>query len=1832
MSYIREILATEHDNCFLETISLTTDCTNTWNLAPRSFVEESLSSHLSDENAHAELFGKLVTDVERFYELSGYGHITAIKDIYGNEIRCDGFTKSAYGALSGYIVIASSRVDEFDMYCSSVYEFINGAKALASGKMKELHAGENIHISEDCVISKTDTVFTLTAATETVSGGIYKPTEKPIAGSDRTVENKGIFYELSKKQNTITVDDYILLNGNTLSLKFGVISDDILSFAVSGGAIYEELSKKSGLLSFGKGLYCVNDSVSVVVSDSIKKGDAATVTSDAIYEELSKKNGLLSFTEPIVLSGNKVTLSIGGDVEFPCSGGELFSILSTIKKGVSSRANKIISGNQSIGADESSENTEIVINYCDISEGSALAVSSDDIFDELAAKQNALSSDSTRSGIISSYDGMLRIRKIPFIQSESSPYSNFASLSSGELFELFSAYKYFDFTNGVLKLSMTTPSSYGATFVENSFSTSSTNTVSNSSIYSEIEKLNETLKFDKTLTVTRKPDNDLPWELAITLSPSIATDSKYAVSSGVLHTAFSFTQLSLREGSHIHITNGVISNDLETNKPIASKESDKTGLWKTTTTSLTGSEVDDEFKDYASVSKPIFTALSTKDDAYTIDLTEFDEDDFNNDMLTLKSFYDGVSTEFPSRTVNGATIFSVLTGKQNNIRFDAEHGFSVDGTSISLKHVGLSPVTDSFTVSAGAIYEVLRGKTQKIVPSSPFAIQNYSASIIKANSISDNGLPVTCRILNDALAKKNGIVVFESPISIDTITNDVNILSGECVDGNQNVIFGKTAYAELAKKQKSIQNGKNINISVNSTISKTDTVYTLPTATIYSSGGVNIASTISAAESGIAKSGLIFEEFSKKQNCLRVNTNDFYLYNPSNPTIGLNFGNVINKLYSPARCGDVSELIEGLQDTLTVKGGETSLEIYRDSDTNHLTVSSQGLHYTPFLADETRTGTVCSHVNATIVSSSRYVLKSNDIYLALSSLPSMSSDGDFITHTFANGLDTYGIRFYEDGDSNEDRLYSGSRLKRIFSELQDVVYFSSKIGDDQDTENFVVTPIAESVPTSSVGLIVDSEITSGSKHQVRSNEIYRMSIDLLPYELSNDNDTSYAAISTRNRHGYSIRNDRHMTFFVPPLENGYVRDFVINRSVPSAPSGGNAYEWYFVDTDKETPLTTYADTKTGDSNYGFVKFIEDDGKFYAWDSDIGIILSENGETWDGTGYSDTSKEVNNLFKLGTYYIIALSGTNGAKYATSMGVDATWSTLAALTSYSINDMMQSKGTYYVATGNTILSSTNVTAWGKVTSVGDGAGIFSMHENYAGRIVYGKVGLGIYYTDDNFKTVTQSNITNTTFTKIVYGNDRFVAMNTIGEVYMSIDGKTWNKTYEFGIGLDNTYPEYVCGTYGYGKFMLAAVFAANNSMEVIESYTADSAESWKLILKRGTSDDTINYTYDTIQYDEDFIVNGSVHLNLNSDGDIYSSFSNSKAIYDTLISESKCFVSTNSDGDVFFCYESDSEPTGSNKFIVEGITKDSGQSASLTINGVSTTSEQYDINVTLIRNPNPKRRVFRYETFPYFILSMAYGRHNFVCTCKYESKSTADQNRSALFFFDDNMLNYSYQGDDFLETPIVKKSGTQMFQYSFSEFSKGEFVVTRRPLITVIDKADALHRIIEGSIQNFSDNEITTVGEYTFAECELLSNVSIPNATSVYSFAFMNVGAFTSDGCTISMDSVTSIGASAFYGAHSRMSSFESCTSITASSFYDFYVSDLFIDNATSFQTNSFKNLKGYSIDENTNIYVRTTTMAALTAKSGFPWGISSDMLEKVIFHCSDGKIRADKVIV
>lgn len=1832
MSFVRDILATEHDNCFLETMSLTTDCTNTWNLAPRSFVKERIGSHLSDENAHSELFGKLITDLERFYELSGYGHITAIKDIYGNEIRCDGFTKSAYGSLSGYVVIASSRVDEFDMYCSSVYEFISDAKAIASAKMSELHAGENIHISKDGVISKTDTVFKLPTATENVSGGIYKPTEIPIHDSNRTVENKGIFNELLKKQNTITVDEYILRTGNTLSLKFGSISDAIPSFAVSGGAIYDELSKKNGLLSFGRGFYVENSNVSVSVSDSIKRGDAATVTSSTIYEELSKKNGLLSFADPLFLNENKVMLKVGYGDEYPCSGGEIFSLLSAVRNNVLSRSNKIIGGNQTIEADETSENTEITINYGEISDGSALVVAADDIYAKLEPKQNKLTIDATHGGIISSYDGTLSIRKIPFIQSESSIYKNFASLSSGELFELFSSYKYFDFSNGVLKLLGSTPSTYGATFVESSLSVDSTNTVSNSSVYSEIKKLNDILKFDRSLTVTRKSDDDLPWEVALTLSTAISTDSKYAISSGVLHTAFSYTQLSLKEGSHIHIENDVISNDLETDKPIASKESDKTGLWKITSTSLSGSELEVKFEEYASTANQIAKAFSIKDESYVIETTEFDNGDFDEDVLTLKSFYDGISTEFPSRTINGATILSVLSGKQNNIRFDTENGFSVDGTAISLRHVGLSPVTDSFTVSAGAVYDALRGKTQKIVPTTPFHIQDYSASIIKADSISDNGLPVTCKILNDALAKKNRVIVFESPISIDTTTNDVSVLNGECVDWNQNVILGKTVYAELAKKQNSIQSGKNISISVDSTISKTDTRYILPVASSSAIGGVNIASSISASESGVAKSALIYEELSNKQNTLETNVNDFKFSDTPTHPLTLSFRYVSSGTNSPARCDDVSELIEGLQDTLTVKSGETSLEIYRDSDTNHLTVSSQGLHYTPFLADETRTGTVCSHVNATIVSSSRYVLKSNDIYLALSSLPSLSSDGDFITHTFANGVDTYGIRFYEDGDSNEDRLYRGSRLKRIFSELQDVVYFSSKIGDDQDTENFVVTPIAESVPTSSVGLIVDSEITSGSKHQVRSDEIYRMSIDLLPYELSNDNDTSYAAISTINRHGYSIRNDRHMTFFVPPLENGYVRDFVINRSVPSAPSGGNAYEWYFVDTDKETPLTTYADTKTGDSHYGFVKFIEDDGKFYAWDSDIGIIRSENGETWDGTGYSDTSKEVNNLFKLGTYYIITLSGTNGAKYATSMGVDATWSTLAALTSYSINDMMQSKGTYYVATGNTILSSTNVTAWGKVTSVGDGAGIFAMHENYAGRIVYGKVGLGIYYTDDNFKTVTQSNITNTTFTKIVYGNDRFVAVNTIGEVYMSIDGKTWNKTYEFGIGLVNAYPEYVCGTYGYGKFMLASVFAANNSMEVIESYTADSAESWKLILKIGTSDDTINFTYDTIQYDEDFIVNGSVHLNLNSDGDIYSSFSNSKAIYDTIISESKCFVSTNSDGDVFFCYESDSEPTGSNKFIVEGITNDSGQSASLTINGVSTASEQYDINVTLIRNPNPKRRVFRLGTFPYYILSMAYGRHNFVCTCKYESKSTADQNRSALLFFDDNMLNYSYQGDDFLETPIVKKSGTQMFQYSFSEFSKGEFVVTRRPLITVVDKADALHRIIEGSIQNFSDNEITTVGEYTFAECGLLSNVSIPNATNVYSFAFMNVGAFMSDGCTISMDSVTSIGASAFYGAHSRMSSFESCTSITTNSFYDFYVSDLFIDNATSFQTNSFKNLKGYSIDENTNIYVRTTTMAALTAKSGFPWGISSDMLGKVIFHCSDGKIRADKVIV
>lgn len=74
----------------------------------------------------------------------------------------------------------------------------------------------------------------------------------------------------------------------------------------------------------------------------------------------------------------------------------------------------------------------------------------------------------------------------------------------------------------------------------------------------------------------------------------------------------------------------------------------------------------------------------------------------------------------------------------------------------------------------------------------------------------------------------------------------------------------------------------------------------------------------------------------------------------------------------------------------------------------------------------------------------------------------------------------------------------------------------------------------------------------------------------------------------------------------------------------------------------------------------------------------------------------------------------------------------------------------------------------------------------------------------------------------------------------------------------------------------------------------------------------------------------------------------------------------------------------------------------------------------------------------------------------------------------------------------------------------------------------DGADVARSIVDKSITAFSDSEITTIGGYSFVDCEKMTSVNIPKATSLGNYAFSSSGALNS----VNIPAVTSIGQYAF----------------------------------------------------------------------------------------------------
>lgn len=136
----------------------------------------------------------------------------------------------------------------------------------------------------------------------------------------------------------------------------------------------------------------------------------------------------------------------------------------------------------------------------------------------------------------------------------------------------------------------------------------------------------------------------------------------------------------------------------------------------------------------------------------------------------------------------------------------------------------------------------------------------------------------------------------------------------------------------------------------------------------------------------------------------------------------------------------------------------------------------------------------------------------------------------------------------------------------------------------------------------------------------------------------------------------------------------------------------------------------------------------------------------------------------------------------------------------------------------------------------------------------------------------------------------------------------------------------------------------------------------------------------------------------------------------------------------------------------------------------------------------------------------------------------------------------------------------------------------------------------------TLTEYTNNRVTSIGNYAFTDCVNLTSVSFPEATSIGNSAFYYCNKLTS----VSFPNVTSIGNSAFRSCPSLTSvSFPKATSIGSNAFYScFKLTSIYLTNSTVCtlsNSNAFTStpIGGYSARASTygSIYVPASLLTA-----------------------------------
>lgn len=1411
----------------IKSLQVTSDCTNSWNLASKDFVDENLKSHFSDDSAHKLLVEEIRGELARFYEESGYGRITAIKDIYGNELRCDGFSKSMYGALSGYVVIAKDRVGNFEAYCSSVENLLAELKRRASDKSGFYIAGDNISIDGN-VLTKTDSKFVLEGATEEFSGGVYVTRDIDDVRPHATAENSAITKALASKQWSLSnTDGSISIDENVISLNYGAIDKGDGNAIVDCNDMKSALSKKLDTFAPSYPLVSNADEISISPSTSLNYDSIDAVHSDVAKTELSKKEDIVCFSNTQFASSadGKTTIVLSEDSDDnPMSSGAIFDKVADLQNSLDTRADVLSSDYKTLDTEvvhsiySPSVSSLVGILYGKLTDDDERIVSKAVIDEGLSKKQNVIAlSDGNDTGV--AFDGKTVCANLKSLSHFKDGNADVATVSSGELFALVSRGHAMSLDSyGRLTIPNADAKSFGIAKVKSATSFDvNDELLENKVIVGEIEKLNDCITADSTHVVSSDVGDSV--KLSLKFADGIEKDSPLAVKSDALFKKFETTQqLKYVAGQHIGISEGLeITNDYESSPPIATVNGSQPGLTTITNVSL-DSDYDEKYAQYAVLSDTVSKSLAKKQQYLDFASADFDTAVASSPHLCSYGNTDYVGkTKFPECAVNGATVFSVLSTKNDVLKF-SHTDFEVNGDNIGLAHGGLAE-TVMKPVSGGAIYGRLEKKQKAIEFIAP--IKTDSVISIEHYAVGeDEALPVDVEYASPLLDSKSPMVSFDESAFFKSSTSVVSAITAEIRGTADGLAVGKDIYSELSNKQDVLTEGENITIDEeNGTISKSDTTYALPEATSSVIGGVLLSDEIAIETDKAVKSSGLFKEFAKYSDTLNAIPTQITL-EQSSGKMTLAYGTVADYADgdNPVKASDFASELSKKQDELHTSGDD-NLTIYVSGGSTF--VSSKGIDWTPVPGTEDSIGLVYFYdkdSDSDIVTSSSYTLPSRFIKTALNAAYDFSFDTDVVSANDGTVSLIYG--------NAEKNPYTGTEIYDKLQTKLDVVTFA-------DDGNFVVTQTSDEPPVSSVALSISDVVNDSDGRQLQSKKIYECMFDDVSrarnMTVVNTDSDEPSIVELSGNETVCVSNNANAVL-VLPKRGELDRDIEIVRIVDGGRKG-KTRPFVIYDTEKKRSFKTLTEPDT--HTYSLVRSVNgmlfseiDDGMYY-YSKDDGTWKFAFKTTSDGIAANTFS----DMAFFGGYYVTtsyyAGSDTfNRIQYINPSDFTVNYALNTNCIFHAIAVDEYGEKSYAVGeNGVYSASATSVENWSQIAATS--AMKFNSIAIGNGIIVLGGVDSGLWYSSmaEVNPTQSESTVTSGKALSVAYYGKTFYAVMNDGKIHRSTDGKNWECVFTSQSTATVIYGGCLCENGDFEAFMTHE----DGTYELIESLLPMTASS-------------------------------------------------------------------------------------------------------------------------------------------------------------------------------------------------------------------------------------------------------------------------------------------------------------------------------------------------------------------------------------------------------------------